>query len=302
MLNNTDAITTNDKVKQRTRSVLNIWFRSLLFLMLIFSIPCLSDIIKAETTDFSISASYTTINEHGKGTLCTISSNDRIEKLKALKNTDCQLPVSNDPNDQSVILISHSPYHETKQILLTTRNLLMWSYMAVHAYKLLDSGNILWTQKEACPCSGKLMDISNKPGRLMTKSFFFTYYLLSLGYHGWHYIKSFINPDPNNHNNSKTSEFSSQSSAQFSSQLKSKIKNHEPTWSNTLQSLISRVSEYPYAGQILTLALDSAALKWDCRCPGYFTDAKGGLYFNGHFWMLLLNVAIFTTDLAIDYL
>ncbi|WP_257294177.1 hypothetical protein [Endozoicomonas sp. YOMI1] len=158
--------------------------------------------------------------------------------------------------------------------------------MAVHVYKLLDSGNILWTQKEACPCSGKLMDISNQPDRLMTKGFFFTYYLLSLGYHGWRYIQSYINPDTTGSDNSKTSE----------------SKHDEPAWSDTLYNLISRVSEYPYAGQILTLALDSAALKWDCRCPGYFTDAKGGLYFNGHLWMLLLNVAIFTTDLAIDYL
>ena len=283
----------NDKLTQRTRSMLSICFPGILALMLTFSLPCLSDIIKAESTGFSISASYTAINEHGKGTLCTISSKDSIEKLKALKNTDCQLPVSNNHNDQSVILISHSPYHETRQILLTTRNLLMWSYMAVHVYKLLDSGNILWTKKEACPCSGKLMDISHKPDRLVTKGLFFSYYLLSLGYHGWYHIQSWINPDLAGHDsidssdkNSKTPEF----------------KNNEPTWSDTLYSLISRVSEYPYAGSILTLVLDSAALKWDCRCPGYFMDDSGGLYFNGHLWMLLLNVAIFTTDLVIDYL
>ncbi|MBO9481938.1 hypothetical protein [Salinisphaera sp. G21_0] len=285
MSKSTYPLARDNKIIKITRHLFNFWARCILSMLVTFSLPCLSDTIKEETTSFSMSVSYTTINEHGKETLCTISSNDRIEKLQALKSTDCKLPMSIDPNDQSVILISHSPYHKTKQILLTTRNLLMWSYMAVHVYKLLDSGNILWTQQEACPCSGKLMDISNKPDRLMTKGFFFTYYLLSLGYHGWRYIQSYINPDASAPDN-KTSEF----------------KNDEPAWSDTLNNFISRVSEYPYAGQILTLALDSAALKWDCRCPGYFTDSKGGLYFNGHLWMLLLNVAIFTTDLAIDYL
>ncbi len=266
-------------------SLLSFWCPGILFLLLAISPQCLSNTINSETTNFSISASYTTINEQGKETLCTISSKDSIEKLQALKNTDCELPMSNDPNDRSVILVSHSPYHETRQILLTTRKLLMWSYMAVHVYKLLDSGNILWTQREACPCSGKLMDISHKPDRLMTKGFFFTYYLLSLGYHGWRYIQSYINPDATGPDTPKTAEFKS-----------------EPAWSDTLYNLVATVSEYPYANHILTLALDSAAMTWDCRCPGYFTDSKGGLYFNGHLWMLLLNVAIFTTDLAIDYL
>ncbi len=285
MSKSTYTVAKNNKTIKITRHLFNFWFQCIPAMLLTISLPCLSDTIKEETTGFSMSASYMTINEHGKETLCTISSIDHIEKLQALKSTDCKLPMSNAPNDQSVILISHSPYHETRQILLTTRNLLMWSYMAVHVYKLLDSGNILWTQQEACPCSGKLMDISNKPDRLMTKGFFFTYYLLSLGYHGWRYIQSYINPGAAAPDN-KTSEF----------------KNDETAWSDTLNNVISRVSEYPYAGQILTLALDSAALKWDCRCPGYFTNSKGGLYFNGHLWMLLLNVAIFTTDLAIDYL
>ncbi len=278
-------------INKKSRLFLYFQYLCILPTLLILSFPGSSSIIEEENTNFSISASYTTINEHGKGTLCRISSKDSIEKLNELKNTDCKLPVSNDHNDQSVILITHSPYHETRQILLTTRNLLMWAYMAVHVYKLLDSGNALWSQKEACPCSGKLRDISNKPERLMTKGFFFSYYLLTLGHHGWSYIQSYINPGQSN----KTTH---------------QPQGEELSWSNTISSLISKVSDSTYAAQILTLALDSAALKWDCRCPGYlfypdsFKDPSkaGHFYFNGHFWMLLLNVAIFTTDLAIDYL
>ncbi|WP_419833186.1 hypothetical protein [Endozoicomonas atrinae] len=291
MSKNTYAVAKNEKIKKKKRSLLKFQFSCILSLLLTLSLPCLPNTIKEEASYFSVSASYTTINEHEKGTVCRISSKDSIEKLTELKNTDCKLPLSDDPNDQSVILISHSPYHETKQILLTTRNLLMWAYMAVHVYKLLDSGNVLWSQKEACPCSGELRDISNKPERLMTKGFFFSYYLLTLGHHGWSYIQSYINPRQSN----KTTH---------------QPQGEELSWSDTISSLISKVSDSTYATQILTLALDSAALKWDCRCPGYlfypdsFKDPSkaGHFYFNGHFWMLLLNVAIFTTDLAIDYL
>ena len=286
MSKNTYAVAKNEKIKKKTRSFLKFQFSSILSFLLTFSLPCLPNTIEEEASYFSVSASYTTINEHGKGTVCRISSKDSIEKLIELKNTDCKLPLSDDHNDQSVILISHSPYHETKQILLTTRNLLMWAYLAVHAYKVWDSGSkILWPP--VCPCTGQPKIVTN------TQKFFFTYYITSMLHHGWSYFSPYLFlPDQKTNKDIDDTNDS----------VNLPEKDRTEGWTDTLTNIISTLTEHPYASHILSLALDSAALKWDCRCKGYFTDAKGGPYFNGHLWMLLLNVAIFTTDLAIDYL
>lgn len=273
---------TNNK---KLRSLLYFQTLCILPLLLILSFSGLSSTLKEENTIPPVSASYTTVNEHGKVTLCTISSNDSIEALNELKNTDCKLPVSNENNDQSVILITHSPYYETKQVLITTRNLLTWAYMAVHLYKVWDSGSrILWPP--VCPCSGQPKIVTN------TQMFFFTYYITSLLHHGWSYFSPYLLPEQQTHKDIDDTN--------DSSHLPSK--DRAKGWTEALTSIISTFTEHPYASHILSLTLDSAAFKWDCRCAGYFTDAKGGLYFNGHLWMLLLNVAIFTTDLAIDYL
>lgn len=240
-----------------------------------------------EDTNFSVSANYTTINEYGEETLCTISSNDTINKLNELKNRDCKLPIPGEGNHQSVTLVAQSPY-ETRQMLLTTRNLLMWAHMAVHLYKVWDAGSkILWPP--VCPCSGKPKVVTH------TQRFFFTYYLTSLLHNGWSYLSPYFWPE-------NTPEHSHG------------VENHHDTaapattegWTETLAAIIATayttVTEQPYASHILSLALDTAALAWDCQCAGYFSDAAGNFYFNGHLWMLLLNVAIFTIDLAIDYL
>ena len=251
-----------------------------------FSFPGSSNDYTEDDTIFSISASYTTVNEYGEETVCKISSNNSIETLNNLKNTDCKLSLSNAPNDQSVILISHSPYHETKLMLLTTRNLLMWANLAVHAYKVWDSGSkILWPP--VCPCSGQPKIVTN------THKFFFTYYITSMLHHGWSYFSPHLFW-PKQKTNKKIN--GTDNGYNLSS------KDQEESWTETLTNIISIFTEHPYASHILSLAIDSAALKWDCQCAGYFTDTKGGFYFNGHLWMLLLNVAIFATDLAIDYL
>ncbi len=217
-------------------------------------------------TSDSISASYIAVDEFGNQTQCTISSRDTIEQLSALQNTDCRLPLSDADHDQSVILISHSPHYQIRQRLLTTRNLLMWAHTAVHLYKVWDSGNkLLWPS--VCPCSGQ-----PRP-RTSTQYFFFAYYLGSLLQQGWLYISPYFFPQP------------------------------DPTVANdTYRSILTTLNQYPYASHILSLALDAAALKWDCQCAGYFSDSDGHFYFNGHLWMLLLNIVIFTTDLSLDYL
>ncbi|USE37915.1 hypothetical protein [Endozoicomonas sp. SCSIO W0465] len=286
MSNNTCAVAKSVNSKRRIRNLLGFQFTGIFYLLLTCSLPCLSNTVKEETANVSMSASYTTINEHGKSSFCTISSKDSIEKLEALKNTDCKLSGSDDHNDPSVILISHSPYHETKQVLLTTRNLLMWAYLAVHAYKVWDSGSkLLWPP--VCPCSGQPKIVTN------TQIFFFTYYVASMLHHGWSYFSPYFfwsEQKTNKDLNDKSDRFNLSS------------KDREEGWTETLTNIMAMLAEHPYANHILSLALDSAALKWDCRCAGYFSDANGGFYFNGHLWMLLLNVAIFATDLAIDYL
>lgn len=257
-----------------------------LFLLMIFPFPGSSNDHTEDNKIFSISASYTVVNEYGEETSCKISSNNSLETLNNLRNTDCKLSLSSDPNDQSVILISHSPYHETKLMLLTARNLLMWAYLAVHAYKVWDSGSkILWPS--VCPCSGQPNVATN------TQKFFFTYYISSMLHHGWSYFGPYLFW-PEQKTNKKTNEMNNSHSHPS--------KGEEEGWIETLTNTISTFTGHPYTSHILSFAFDSAALKWDCQCAGYFTDGKGSLYFNGHLWMLLLNVAIFTADLAIDYL
>ncbi len=213
----------------------------------------------------TVYASYTTMDEFGNQTQCTIASSDTIEQLIALQNTDCRLPLSNVGHDQSVILISHSPHYQTRQQLLTARHLLMWAHTAVHLYKVWDSGGkLLWPP--VCPCSGQ-----PRP-RTGTQYFFFTYYLVSLMQQGWHYISPYF------------------------------FAPSEQPAHSTPSEIFTTLQQYPHASHILSLALDSAALKWDCQCAGYFSDGAGHFYFNGHLWMLLLNIAIFTTDLSLDYL
>ena len=232
-------------------------------LMIVLTLPVYGD---EEPAPEAIYASYTTEDESGNQTQCTIASSDTIEQLRALQNTDCRLPLSHAGHDQSVILISHSPHYQTRQRLLTTRNLLTWAHTAVHLYKVWDSGGkLLWPP--ICPCSGQ-------PGaRTGALYFFFTYYLVCLVQQGWRHISPYF----------------------FTPQ-------EPPAASDTLGEILATLSQSPYASHILSLALDSAALKWDCQCAGYFSDVAGNLYFNGHLWMLLLNIAIFTTDLSLDYL
>ena len=246
-----------------TRTITALPQLLLCLLMVVPTIPAYAD---KEPESATVYASYSTVDEFGNQTHCTIGSSDTIEQLNALQNSDCQLPLSHAGHDQSVILISHSPHYQTRQWLLTTRNLLMWAHSAVHLYKVWDSGGkLLWPP--VCPCSG------HPRPRTSAQYFFFTYYLASLIQQGWHFISPYFFPPPEQHETS-----------------------------NALDEIVTTLSQYPYASHILSLALDSAALKWDCQCAGYFSDGTGHFYFNGHLWMLLLNIAIFTTDLSLDYL
>lgn len=236
----------------------------LLFCLLIIqlTLPVFGDEESAPATMY---VSYISVDEFGNQTQCTIASSDSIEQLRALQNTDCRLPLSNASHDQSVILISHSPHYQTRQRLLTIRSLLMWAHTAVHLYKVWDSGGKL-LQPPVCPCSGQPRATTGM------QYFFFTYYLTSLVQQGWHYISPYF------------------------------FASTEQSSNSTLGEILTTLSQYSYVSHILSLALDSAALKWDCQCAGYFSDGAGHFYFNGHLWMLLLNIAIFTTDLSLDYL
>ncbi|MFK0570189.1 hypothetical protein [Endozoicomonas sp.] len=261
--------------KRLTQIFFYLPYSLLFFLLPVNPIHAVS--IQEEKVTTVISANYTTINEYGKRTHCTISSDNSIDELYELKNSDCKLPLFNTNDDQSVILLTQSDHNETKKILITTRNLLMWAHLAVHIYKVWDSGSkILWPS--VCPCSGKPKIVTN------TQKIFFTYYITSLVNHGWSYLSPYF------------------LSGHLSERKKHQNQDGAEGWTDTFKNITSTFTEYPYASHLLSLAIDSAALKWDCRCAGYFTYPDGGLYFNGHLWMLLLNIAIFTTDLAIDYL
>ena len=242
-----------------------------LCLLMVLTLPAYGD---QEPESATVYASYSTVDEFGNQTHCTIGSSDTLEQLNALQNSACQLPLSHAGHDQSVILISHSPHYQTRQWLLTTRNLLMWAHTAVHLYKVWDSGGkLLWPP--VCPCSGQ-----PRP-RTRAQYLFFTYYLASLMRQGWHFLSPYFFTPPEHHE---------AGNAQDDAQ------------DNAQEKIVTTLSQYPYASHILSLALDSAALKWDCQCAGYFSDGAGHFYFNGHLWMLLLNIAIFTTDLTLDYL
>ena len=246
-----------------TKTITAVRQLRLCLLMTLLTLPVYG---QEEPAPETVYASYTTVDEFGNQTQCTIASSDTIEQLSALQNSNCRLPLSHTGHDQSVILTSHSPHLQARQRLLTTRSLLTWAHTAVHLYKVWDSGGkLLWPP--ICPCSGQ------PRARTGTQYFFFTYYIACLVQQGWHFLSPyFLTPQ------------------------------ELPALSDTLGEILTTLSQYPYASHILSLALDSAALKWDCQCAGYFSDGDGQFYFNGHLWMLLLNIAIFTTDLSLDYL
>ena len=290
MTNYTNTANFNKNPKNRSQCIL---FITLLFIIF----PTYSD----ESIDIAkqnpISVSYTITSTDGEEVICEISSTDSIEELRKLKNSSCQLSFNDVTEHPLVKLKQKNRNNEKKEILITTRNFLMWAYLAVHVYKAWDSGiKIFWPEKKGHCCK-------SKTAVTKTQRAFFGYYITGLVRHGWSYLSSYImtaqemQPDQNDSDHSPSPD-------------EEQEQEQNESWTDTIKGFTSKLSEYSYSWHILSLALDSAALKWDCDCPGYlfypdnFKDPSksGHFYFNGHLWMLLLNVAIFATDLAIDYL
>ncbi|WP_067514851.1 hypothetical protein [Endozoicomonas ascidiicola] len=266
--------TTQKTTIKTTATLTGLTFWAWSIITLIYStnsLAFLPDIKSPLNQTKSITAIYSPIGE-GDSTHCIISSNDRPEALQQLKKSQCNLSDSAS-NDHYVLLTVRDGREELRTFLIQTRQILNWAYMAIHIWKFADSGYKL-INPPICPCSG--MPKSRSP----ISTFFFSYYFLSLAHHSWDYISSYFYPD-----NSKHPPVQS-------------IENNNATEND----LIHTLKEQLYSGHLLTLALDAAALRLDCQCGGYFSDAQGNFYFNGHLWMLMLNMGIFATDLALEYL
>ena len=217
----------------------------------------------------SMTAIYSIPGHTEKGQ-CIISSTDTLQDLRNKKNRLC--PLTGGTTKPYVLLTVRDEKESLRHFLVNTRTVLNWAYMAVHVWKLLDSGYKL-ASPPICPCSG--LPKSRGPKSV----FFFSYYVLSMMNHGWEYLTSYL-PGYRAAQEEITNDEEKSAQERFSEQL----------------------SEQLRAGHLLTLALDAAALKWDCQCGGYFSDAQGNFYFNGHLWMLMLNMGIYATDLALEYL
>ena len=276
----------------------NLFAPIIIFIACIFSIPSYG---VEENEEISFIIKYTTTNEYGENITCEISSRDSIEKLYESQKKGCKFDLSN-ISDQTATLTAGDPNHHSKSVLLSIRKILVLANMALHAYKTIVSTNELHTMDSACPCSGK--SIHDEPlTSILRRCFFLTHYLTHFISDGFWLIKQYLNTLPDDANIEEIV------SGDMLNAQKDDLSPSQPD-SGTIHTLINQLKNIPYKHHLLTLALDAAALKWDCGCPGYLfyptnyhnAEMAGKLYFNGHLWMLLLNTAIFATDLTIDQL
>ena len=236
---------------------------------------------RAETeSELSLSLSYTVETANGTQTHCEISSTDNIETLQQLKNSECQLSNHNSTSSSAVVDVTFDK-QKVKRYLITTREVILWARLAVHAYKLWDSGSSVLSPP-ICGCSGLPKKVTN------LQRFFLAYYSLSFVQHLQRKIGPFFLTDKTEV--TKPLEYESSEAES----LKDSDEANPGTW-------LDYANRFP-SSHLSMLIMDFAALKWDCRCAGYFTDKNGAPYFNGHLWMLFLDVANFATDLAIHSL
>ncbi len=229
----------------------------------------------------SLSLSYTVETADGGQSQCKISSTDNKETRQQFKNSRCKLSKPDNKVSELAAVDVKFNKQKVKRYLVTTREVLSWAHLAIHAYKIWDSGASVFSPP-ICPCSGAPKKVTN------LQRFFLFYYSASFIHHAQKKFSPFFMADK-----AKPNVFSLKAPEVPSE----KDSDETTTWFDHAKKFASS-----HSGSVLSLIMDSAALKWDCRCAGYFTNKNGGPYFNGHLWMLFLDVAIFATDLAIDYL
>lgn len=285
------------KKKSGRTLIHSVLFTAMLFPSFVF--PDNSDETRDIKKSTILTASYTTVTPAGEEIICTISSNDNIEKLNSLKKYGCNLSTLPVSQNNKIIIQSQNSSGSILSVLSNPQTLLRTAHTALHIRKIYESAIGLWTARDPCPCSGSLTgpSIAGDYPRIATKGLFLAYYLISLGYHAWPLISSYFYEEQ-------------KATAQFDAQeerLSRATKKDEDTWFSYLQDTFYQTASHPYITPLLTIAMDAAALLFDCKCPAYFyypmdyrvSAKRGEFYFNGHLWMLLLNVADFATELTL---
>lgn len=204
------------------------------------------------------------------------TNNARAESVSFVTQTssgvvDCIISSSDTPQTLRALKDKGCDLWQVYGDPATLRSLGRGAYMVLHIIKLFESGASLLTLSETCPCSGLAVSYSNNPWRIATRALFFSYYVVSLAHHALYYFtygNEWLIEDP----------------------------LLQKTLPEIVHERVVQVVKDPVKLQLLSIVLDAAALSFDCRCPGYFTYEDGSLYFNGHLWMLALNVVDFATQ------